>query len=77
MTFDFSKFIEHVRSIPKRSFVGLGLRVSTYAEEGNIIVIFPDNDFNFKKLDTVEVKTFLQEALDTLFGVGYGIDIRK
>lgn len=65
--FDFPRFIEHVRGVPKRSFVGLGLRVSTYAEESGTIVIFPDNDFNFKKLDTLDVKTFLQETLDALF----------
>ncbi|OIP51804.1 DNA polymerase III, subunit gamma and tau [Candidatus Gracilibacteria bacterium CG2_30_37_12] len=76
-TFDFSRFVEHIRTVPKRSFVGLGLRVATYSEDDNIIVIHPDSDFNFKKLDTADVRLFLQETLDTLFGVGYQIDIRK
>lgn len=67
--FDFSKFIGHIRTVPKRSFVGLGLRVSTYSEEGDTIVIYPDNDFNYKKLDSADVRIFLQETLDTLFGV--------
>ncbi|MDD2916899.1 MAG: DNA polymerase III subunit gamma/tau [Candidatus Gracilibacteria bacterium] len=75
--FDFSRFIEHIRTVPKRSFVGLGLRVSTYSQDGNCIIIHPDNDFNFKKLDSADVRTFLQEMLDTLFGIGYRIDIRK
>lgn len=76
-SFDFSRFVEHIRSVPKRSFVGLGLRVSTYSEEGDTIVIHPDNDFNLKKLDSADVRLFLQETLDTLFGEGYRIDIRK
>lgn len=74
--FDFARFVEHIRTVPKRSFVGLGLRVSTYSEEENTIVIHPDNDFNYKKLDTADVRLFLQETLDTLFGTGYQIDIR-
>ena len=76
-SFDFSRFIEHIRTVPKRSFVGLGLRVSTYSKEGNIIIIHPDNDFNFSKLNSSDVRIFLQETLDTLFGTGYQIDIRK
>ncbi|MDD5376961.1 MAG: DNA polymerase III subunit gamma/tau [Candidatus Gracilibacteria bacterium] len=76
-SFDFSRFIEHIRTVPKRSFVGLGLRVSTYSEEGDTIVIHPDNDFNHKKLDSADVRLFLQETLDTLFGAGYRIDIRR
>lgn len=76
-TFDFARFVEHIRTVPKRSFVGLGLRVSTYSEDGNTIVIHPDNDFNYQKLDTADVRLFLQETLDTLFGTGYAIDIRK
>lgn len=66
-TFDFSRFVEHIRTVPKRSFVGLGLRVATYSEDGNTIVIHPDSDFNFKKLDTADVRLFLQDTLDTLF----------
>lgn len=65
--FDFAQFIEHIRTVPKRSFVGLGLRVSTYSQDGNLIVIHPDNDFNLKKLDSQEVRLFLQETLDSLF----------
>lgn len=76
-TFDFSRFVEHIRTVPKRSFVGLGLRVATYSEDGNTIVIHPDSDFNFKKLDTADVRLFLQDTLDTLFWVGYQIDVRK
>ncbi len=76
-SFDFSRFIEHIRTVPKRSFVGLGLRVSTYSKEGNTIIIHPDNDFNFSKLNSSDVRIFLQETLDTLFGTGYQIDIRK
>jgi len=75
--FDFAQFIEHIRTVPKRSFVGLGLRVSTYSEEGKTIIIHPDNDFNYKKLDSADVRLFLQETLDTLFGAGYTIDIQK
>jgi hypothetical protein len=76
-TFDFSRFVEHIRTVPKRSFIGLWLRVATYSEEGNNIIIHPDSDFNFKKLETADVRLFLQETLDTLFWVGYQIDIRK
>jgi hypothetical protein len=45
--------------------------------DGNIVVIHPDNDFNYNKLDSTDVRTFLQEMLDTLFGVGMTIDIRR
>ncbi|HBB27224.1 TPA: hypothetical protein DCZ36_01855 [Candidatus Gracilibacteria bacterium] len=76
-SFDFSRFIEHIRTVPRRSFVGLGLRVATYSEEGNTIVIHPDSDFNHKKLDSADVRLFLQETLDALFGEGYQITIRK
>jgi DNA polymerase III gamma/tau subunit len=76
-SFDFSRFVEHIRTVPKRSFVWLGLRVATYSEEGNTIIIHPDNDFNHKKLDSADVRLFLQETLDTLFGAGYRIDIRR
>lgn len=69
--------MEHIRTVPKRSFVGLGLRVSTYSQEGATIVIHPDNDFNLKKLDSADVRLFLQETLDSLFGEGFEIDIRK
>lgn len=75
--FDFGAFIEYIRTVPKRSFVGLGLRVSTYAEEGNSIVIYPDNDFNYQKLNASSVRLFLQETLDTVFGPGYTVDIQK
>ena len=75
--FDFSRFIEHIRTVPKRSFVGLGLRVATYSEDGNKIIIHPDNDFNYNKLNASDVRLFLQEVLDTLFGTGYQIDIQK
>lgn len=75
--FDFSRFVEHIRTVPKRSFVGLGLRVSTYSEEGSTIVIHPDNDFNYQKLDSADVRLFLQETLDALFGEGYRVDVRK
>ena len=76
-SFDFALFIEHIRTVPKRSFVGLGLRVATYSEKGKVIIIHPDNDFNYSKLNSVDVRTFLQETLDTLFGDGYQIDIQK
>ena len=76
-TFDFSRFIEHIRTVPRRSFVGLGLRVATYSEDGNTIIIHPDNDFNYNKLNASDVRLFLQEVLDMLFGVGYQIDVRK
>lgn len=75
--FDFSRFVEHIRTVPKRSFVGLGLRVSTYSEEDNTIVIHPDNDFNYQKLDSADVRLFLQETLDALFGEGYRVDVRR
>lgn len=36
-----------------------------------------DNDFNYNKLNASDVRLFLQEVLDMLFGVGYQIDVRK
>lgn len=45
--------------------------------DGNTVVIHPDNDFNYSKLDSADVRLFMQETLDTLFGVGMTIDVRK
>lgn len=74
---NFSELIEHIRTIPRRGFVALSLRASSYRVENDTLTVFVENDFNFKKLDTAEIRESILEAVTTLFGSGYSLDIRK
>ena len=69
--------IENVKKDTWKWFVAMTLRSSRFELKNDKCIIYASNDFNFQKLNTTEIKSYLNGKTKDLFGFWYDMIIEN
>ncbi|MDD2565469.1 MAG: DNA polymerase III subunit gamma/tau [Candidatus Gracilibacteria bacterium] len=73
--FEIGIFLDSIKKDAGKGFILMSLKSSKLVFKQGVLKVYASNDFNYNKLSTPEIRAYLEDKLNSLFGIQTNIEL--